>query len=147
MGFGASSSSVLKTTITISICGFVDIRRNDTRVSKGEGALRDVESLLYLPISSTLEDGSFTPSDNCTVAVMVTLPGLRARIRTEIKSVLWYSMPAGEKEIEKYIYKYISVQKFKSQRIYKAFIISTCAIKVLNKKHFHNSQYSYRQFL
>lgn len=72
--------------------------------------MRDVESLLYLPISSTLEDGSFKPSDNCTVAVMVTLPGLSARIRTEIKSVLWYSMPAGEKEIEKYIYIYISAK-------------------------------------
>lgn len=56
-------------------------------------------SLLYLPISSTLEDGSLTPFDNCTDAVMVTLPGLRARIRTEIKSVLWYSMPGSEKQI------------------------------------------------
>lgn len=64
------------------------------------GVLGDVdgECLLYLPISSTLEDGSLTPSDNCTVAVMVTLPGFRARILTEIKSVLWYSMPAGQIE-------------------------------------------------
>lgn len=100
MGFGASSSSVLKTTITISICGFVDVRTNgDKQQRRGrENCVGDVESLLYLPISSTLEDGSLTPSDNCTVAVMVTLPGFRARILTEIKSVLWYSMPARQTE-------------------------------------------------
>lgn len=42
MGFGASSSSVLKTTITISICGFVDVRTNGDKQQRGRG--REKES-------------------------------------------------------------------------------------------------------
>jgi len=33
----------------------------------------------------------------------VTLPGFRARIRTEIKSLLWYSMPAIDLKTHTYI--------------------------------------------
>lgn len=85
MCFGVSNSSILKTKWNKSKQQWSCWLKNKMPLMS-----------FYLPTTSTNVD-IFWPPGSCTVAWIFALPGFKALIRTEIKSVSEYSIPKSRK--------------------------------------------------